>query len=218
MIRAEKGFLQQRVSLTKRIAIIDYGMGNLYSVRNTFASLGIAADIISTPENLMSYDKLILPGVGAFGDAMQELTARGFVYPLKEFVAQNRLLLGICLGMQLLMETSDESKGVKGLGIVAGCVKKFSSRLKCPHMGWNEIEKVSDLAGIFKGFKGSLYAYFCHSYFVVPKDKKAAIGKTEYGETFASVMKQGNIYGMQFHPEKSQETGLKLLRNFILLR
>jgi imidazole glycerol-phosphate synthase subunit HisH len=203
--------------LTKRIAIIDYGMGNLYSVRNTFASLGIKADILADPSNLMDYDKLILPGVGAFGDAMKELNSRGFIYPIKEFIAQNRPFLGICLGMQLLMDASCESKGIKGLGVISGSVKKFSSKLKCPHMGWNEIEKVSDKSGIFKGLKGAIYTYFCHSYFVLPKDKKTAIGKTKYGITFASVLKQGKIYGMQFHPEKSQEVGLKLLQNFIKL-
>ena len=198
-----------------KAAIIDYGMGNLYSVRNAFSSLGIRADIVDSPRLLMSYDKLILPGVGAFGDAMEELKRRGLIGPVKDFAATGKPFLGICLGMQLLLEKSEESKGIKGLGIVAGEVKKFSLKLKCPHIGWNKIEKVFPRLNIFKGIKGDIYTYFCHSYFVKPKDKSVVIGETEYGTEFASVIKKGNIYGMQFHPEKSQETGLKLLRNFV---
>ncbi len=199
-----------------RVAIIDYGMGNLYSVRNTFASLGIKADIIATPKKISSYDKLILPGVGAFGDAMAELKKRGFVLPIKEFVSAGRSFLGICLGMQLLLETSEESKGVKGLALVPGVVKKFSSGLKCPHMGWNEIEK-KGRQEIFKGIRGPIYAYFCHSFYCRPSRASLVIGRTEYGVRFASMIRQGKVYGMQFHPEKSQETGLKILRNFIEL-
>lgn len=199
-----------------KIAIIDYGMGNLYSVSNTFRSLGIRAEIIDKPKGLASYDKLILPGVGAFGDAMKELKARKFIKPIKDFVASGKPFLGICLGMQLLLEKSEESKGAAGLGLIPGAVKKFSSRLKCPHMGWNQIQKTPRL-GIFKGLTGSLFAYFCHSYYVVPSDKSVVIGKTEYGASFASVIKKGSVYGMQFHPEKSQEAGLKILKNFIRL-
>ena len=201
-----------------KVAIIDYGMGNLYSVRNTFDSLGIRADIIDKPHRLMSYDKLILPGVGAFGDAMKELNRRGFIGPVEEFVAIGKPFLGICLGMQLLLEKSEESRGVKGLSIVPGEVKKFSLKLKCPHIGWNKIKKLFPRLNIFKGLKGDIYTYFCHSYFARPKDRSVVIGETQYGIKFASIIKQGNVYGMQFHPEKSQETGLNLLRNFIRLR
>ena len=203
--------------MQQKFAIIDYGMGNLYSVRNSFMSLGIEADIIETPGNIFSYDKLILPGVGAFGDAMKELKKRDFIAPIKDFIAICKPFLGICLGMQLLMDKSDESKGPKGLGIIAGDVRKFSSKLKCPHMGWNKIKKCSPRLNIFKGIHGDIYTYFCHSYFVKPKDKSVVIGETEYGIKFASMIKQGNVYGMQFHPEKSQEKGLKLLQNFIQL-
>jgi glutamine amidotransferase len=203
--------------LIKKIAIIDYGMGNLYSVSNTFATLGIESEIIAKPDDLNIYDKLILPGVGAFGDAMKELEARGFVKPLKDFVASGKPFLGICLGMQLLLEKSEESKRSKGLAIIPGVVKKFSSRLKCPHMGWNKIRKKSPSAAIFRGLPRDIFTYFCHSYYVVPRDRSVVIGETEYGVRFASVIKKGPVYGMQFHPEKSQETGLKILKNFIEL-
>lgn len=200
-----------------KVAIIDYGMGNLYSVRNTFASLGIRADILQEPDRLASYDKLILPGVGAFGDAMKELKKKDFISAIKDFVVLDKPFLGICLGMQLLLDRSQESRGIKGLGIIAGDVRKFSSKLKCPHMGWNKIENLAPKSDIFKGIKGEIYTYFCHSYFVKPKDKSVVIGETEYGIRFASMIRQGNVYGMQFHPEKSQDTGLKLLQNFIHL-
>ncbi len=202
--------------MAERVAIIDYGMGNLYSVSNTFRSLGIKAEIIDKPTGLKAYDKLILPGVGAFGDAMKELRTRKFIRPIKDFVASGKPFLGICLGMQLLLEKSEESKGVVGLGLIPGVVKKFSSKLKCPHMGWNKIQKTPRL-DIFKGLRGPIFAYFCHSYYVVPRDKSVVIGKTEYGVSFASMIKKGSVYGMQFHPEKSQEIGLKILRNFIRL-
>lgn len=200
-----------------RVAIIDYGMGNLYSVRNTFASLGINADIVDRPEGLSRYDKLILPGVGAFGDAMKELKKKGMITPIKDFVASGRPFLGICLGMQLLLDKSQESKGVEGLRIVPGEVRRFSAKLKCPHMGWNEISKTQKGLKIFQGLKKDIYTYFCHSYYAAPKARAVVIGETEYGITFASVIKEGNVYGMQFHPEKSQETGLRILENFIKL-
>jgi len=197
------------------VAIIDYGMGNLYSVRNTFASLGISADIIEKPDNIFSYDKLILPGVGAFGDAMRELKKRGFTGPVKDFAGQGRPLLGICLGMQLLLDKSEEAMGVAGLGIIPGVAKKFSSKLKCPHMGWNEIETRPGAENIFKNIKKPIFTYFCHSYYVKPLKRSAVVGETEYGVRFASMIKLGRVYGMQFHPEKSQDTGIRLLRNFI---
>lgn len=198
-----------------QVAIIDYGMGNLYSVRNTFVALGIRADIIGRPDRLDSYDKLILPGVGAFGDAMKELKKRRFIGPLNDFVAAGKPFLGICLGMQLLMDKSEESKGVAGLSIVAGSVKKFSNKLKCPHMGWNEIKQQRRGLSIFQGLGKDVFGYFCHSYYVAPADPSTVISKTTYGVSFASMIKKDNVVGMQFHPEKSQEVGLKLLKNFI---
>lgn len=201
--------------MSAKFAIIDYGMGNLYSVANTFKFLGIRADIVVGAADLARYDKLILPGVGAFGDAMRELEKRRFVPAIKDFIATGRPFLGICLGMQLLLDKSHEAKGVNGLGIIRGDVKKFSSKLKCPHMGWNRIKKIRPALKIFNGMHKEVYAYFCHSYFVKPKNRSVIIGETEYGITFASIIKEGNVYGMQFHPEKSQDVGLKLLKNFI---
>lgn len=200
-----------------KIAIIDYGMGNLYSVRNTFASLGIKADVVDRPEAILNYDKLILPGVGAFGDAMKELKKKGLIEPIRIFAAAGRPFLGICLGMQLLLDESQESEGTPGLRIIPGRVLKFSRVLKCPHMGWNKIIKAGKGLKIFQGLGKDIYTYFCHSYYVAPRKKSVVIGKTDYGITFASVIKEGNVYGMQFHPEKSQETGLKILENFIKL-
>jgi imidazole glycerol-phosphate synthase subunit HisH len=195
-----------------RIAIIDYGMGNLGSVKNTLLHLGLSADVVGEPLLLGTYDKLILPGVGAFGDAMAELAQRGLIHPIKEFAATGRPFLGICLGMQLLTDKSEEASGVRGLSLIPGGVRRFSSALKCPHMGWNEIEAKKG-EKIFKGARKPIYAYFCHSYYVRPEKASQAIGTTSYGVTFASVIRRDNIIGMQFHPEKSQETGLALLKN-----
>jgi glutamine amidotransferase len=200
--------------MKREVAIIDYGMGNLGSVSNTLAHLGFRADIVDDPVELKGYDKLILPGVGAFGDAMIELDKRGLIGPIKDFAASDKPFLGICLGMQLLLDKSEESRGIKGLSLIRGTVRKFSSRLKCPHMGWNEIEPKKGEA-IFKGVPRPVYAYFCHSYYARPLDASVVIGKTGYGRSFASVVRRGKVYGMQFHPEKSQATGLALLQNFL---
>lgn len=201
--------------MKQKIGIIDYGMGNLYSVANAFKALGSQADIIVSSKVLGRYEKLVLPGVGSFGDAMRELRRRGFLEPLKEYILLQKPLLGICLGMQLLFSGSEESPEVKGLGVIPGKVKKFSSVLKCPHMGWNKIEKKAPKDPIFKGVNGELYVYFCHSYYVKPADATVAIGETQYGVVFTSMVKSGRVYGAQFHPEKSQEKGLLLLKNFI---
>lgn len=205
------------IRMKPKIAIIDYGMGNLYSVENAFRVLGVSTDFVTAPGSLLKYDKLVLPGVGAFGDAVRGLEKKKLVAPIKEFVSSGRPFLGICLGMQLLFEESEESKGVRGLVLIPGRVKRFSRKLKCPHIGWNEIEKKSFAPEIFRGFPRRVFAYFCHSYFVVPEQKSAVIAETRYGIRFASMVKSGNVYGMQFHPEKSQGDGLKLLKNFINL-
>ncbi len=198
------------------VGIIDYGMGNLFSVHNTIKALGFDSDIVNNPSNLLCYDRLILPGVGAFGDAMRELKKKNLIEDIKRFISAGKPFLGICLGMHLLFENSQESKGINGLGIIKGSVRRFSSKLKCPHIGWNQIKKINKSPlNIYKGTASDIYAYFCHSYYVVPKKKSVCIGMTDYGINFASIVKQDNVYGMQFHPEKSQDTGLKLLENFI---
>lgn len=201
--------------MKQKIAVIDYGMGNLYSVCNSFSAVGNKPEILSNPRAIFKFDKLILPGVGAFGDAMKELNARGFKDAIREFVNLGKPLLGICLGMHLLLDKSEESIGVAGLGIISGEVKKFSSRLKCPHIGWNQIEKKKSSSKLFRGLGEDVYAYFCHSYFVKPRQKSVVLAETEYGIRFASMIERDNVYGLQFHPEKSQDVGLRLLKNFV---
>lgn len=205
---------------SSRIAVVDYGMGNLFSVCRALSRVGAKPDVVSRPDGLAAYDKLVLPGVGAFGEAVAELKNRGLLKAVYDFAVSGKPFLGICLGMQLLMDKSEESKGVAGLGIVPGEVRRFSVRLKCPHMGWNRIlirgvPQAARREGIFRGLRDDMFVYFCHSYFVRPKSRAAVIGETDYGAKFASVIRQGNVYGMQFHPEKSQSVGLKLLKNFV---
>jgi imidazole glycerol phosphate synthase glutamine amidotransferase subunit len=163
--------------MASKIGLIDYGMGNLFSVANTFAALGVDIEVVTRARGLDRLDKLVLPGVGAFGDAMRELKDRHLIEPVRAFVRSGRPFLGICLGMQLLMDESDEAPGVAGLGLIRGTVKRFSKRLKVPHMGWNEIEPRRG-AAIFRGIRRPVYAYFCHSYYVVPQDTRAVAGQT----------------------------------------
>jgi len=200
--------------MSERVVIVDYGMGNLFSVRNTFAALKVKARIAGTARGLKGCDRLVLPGVGAFGDAMRELEVRGLIAPLCDFVKTGKPFLGICLGMQLLMEKSAEAPGVMGLGFIAGDVKRFGAGLKRPHMGWNEIEPVPG-EPLFSKINRPIYTYFCHSYFIRPKSAAASIGRTHYGARFTSVVRTDNVYGVQFHPEKSQETGQMILKNFL---
>jgi len=208
------------------IAVIDYGMGNLRSVEKALESVGAKAKIVSKPKDLAGCNKLVLPGVGAFGDAMKELKSLRFVDPIKDAIKDGKLFLGLCLGMQLLFDRSDEAPGVKGLGVLKGEVKKFnfsrSRAMKVPHMGWNNIVRCAeqDPPGddILSGVPDGSYMYFVHSYFVLPRDKGVGLTKTDYGIDFISGVRKGNVYGFQFHPEKSQKLGLKILENFIRLR
>ena len=206
------------------IGIVDYNMGNLASVINAFAKVGADASLESDPAKLKQYDKLILPGVGAFGDAMEHLQVNGMDEAVKAFAATGKPLLGICLGMQLLFDSSEEfakdSKGTEGLGLIPGKVvafdeSKFDHPLKVPHMGWNELFVQNDTA-IFNGLDKDFYLYFVHSFHAVCKEKYA-IGKTHYGYKFVSAVQNGNIYGIQPHPEKSHENGLKIIENFAKL-
>ena len=206
------------------IGIVDYNMGNLASVINAFAKVGIDASLESDPSKLKQYDKLILPGVGAFGDAMEHLKENGMDEAVKNFAASGKPLLGICLGMQLLFDSSEEfakdANGTQGLGLIPGKVvafdeNKFDHPLKVPHMGWNELFVQNDTA-IFAGLTKDFYLYFVHSYHAVCEDKYA-IGKTHYGYEFVSAVQNGNIYGIQPHPEKSHDNGLKIIENFAKL-
>ncbi|AKF24342.1 glutamine amidotransferase [Sulfurovum lithotrophicum] len=199
------------------IGIVDYNMGNLASVINAFKKVGADARLESDPSKLQQYDKLILPGVGAFGDAMAHLKSNGMDEAVKVFAASEKPLLGICLGMQLLFESSEEFGKTEGLGLIPGKVvafdeNKFDHPQKVPHMGWNELF-VQKETPIFEGLPQEIYLYFVHSFHAVCDDRYA-IGKTHYGYEFVSAVQNGNIYGIQPHPEKSHENGLKIIENF----
>ena len=202
------------------IGIVDYNMGNLASVINAFAKVGADATLESDPSKLKQYDKLILPGVGAYGDAMEHLKENGMDQAVIAFAASGKPLLGICLGMQLLFESSEEFVETKGLGLIPGKVvafdeSKFDHSLKVPHMGWNELFQQRETA-LFAEMDQDFYLYFVHSFHAVCDDKYA-IGKTHYGYEFVSAVQNGNIYGIQPHPEKSHENGLKIIENFAKL-
>ena len=197
------------------IAIIDYGAGNLRSVRNALAHLGAEVITVRQPEQLAGVEKIVLPGVGAFGAGMAALRAAGFEEAIKEAVAAGTPLLGICLGLQYLFESSDEMGYHTGLGLLAGHVTRFPpNELKVPHIGWNQLDIRRD-SPLLADIPDGAYAYFVHSYYARPADPADVIATTEYGITFASVVGRGNVFGIQCHPEKSQTVGLRILRNFI---
>jgi glutamine amidotransferase len=197
------------------IKIIDYGMGNLRSVQKAFERVGADAQVISKPEDVASADKLVLPGVGAFRDAIDELRRQELVEPLREHLAAGKPFLGICLGLQLLFDVSYEDGEWEGLGIIPGKVVRFDDQpgLKIPHMGWNQLERPDD-SPLFAGIPHDAYFYFVHSYYVIPNDPAVIAARTVYGQPFTSAISRGNLFATQFHPEKSQQVGLRLLRNF----
>lgn len=197
------------------IAIIDYGMGNLRSVQKGFEKVGIKAEITREVEKIRKAWGVVLPGVGAFGKCMENLTKYGLVEVIKEVVEEDRPFLGICLGLQLLFEESEEFGPVKGLGILRGKVVRFSESLglKIPQMGWNTIEKVKD-SSLMEGLSSGDFVYFVHSYYAVPASSEHIATKTTYGVEFASSVQRGNLFACQFHPEKSGKVGLKILENF----
>src|SRR3989338_1870466 len=216
------------------LAVIDYGMGNLRSVAKALEAAG-AADvrITSDPEIISQADKIVLPGVGAIKEAMRELRRLGLIKVIKDNIFK-KPFLGICLGLQLLFSESEEGGKVKGLGIFPGKVKRFPDKLKVPHMGWNQIkiknQKSPAKAGsrrmlsnrrekvkILKNTTDNAYFYFCHSYYVTPKDKRLIAATTDYGREFVSAIARDNLFACQFHPEKSQKAGLALLSNFVKL-
>ena len=202
------------------IGIVDYNMGNLGSVINAFAKVGSRAELVSDPEKISRYDKLVLPGVGAFPDAMDHLRSDGMDEAVKSFARSGKALMGTCLGMQLLFDSSEEFGEHEGLGLIPGRVvrfdeTKFDALLKVPHMGWNElfVQKESPL---FLELPKEFYLYFVHSYHAVCDDAYV-IGKTYYGYEFVSAVQNENIYGFQPHPEKSHDNGLKIIENFTKL-
>ncbi len=199
------------------IAIVDYKMGNLGSVINAFNAVGTKASLESNPEKLKDYDRVVLPGVGAFPDAMSHLHESGMADAIKDFAKTGKPLMGTCLGMQLLFDSSVEFGEHEGLGLIEGKIvafdeSKFDHKLKVPHMGWNELFQQKDSA-LFTGLPKEFYLYFVHSFHAVCDDRYA-IGKTYYGYEFTSAVQHENIYGFQPHPEKSHEHGLKIIENF----
>ena len=195
------------------IAIVDYGVGNLRSVQKALERVGATAVVSSDPATLDAAQGLVLPGVGAFGDGMASLRARGLVEPLLRQVEKGKPLLGICLGMQLLFAESEEMGCHPGLGLLPGRVVRFpEGTLKVPHVGWNRLD--APQGDLLAGVAGGAYAYFVHSYYVLPEDPVDVLATTEYGVEFASVVGQERLWGAQFHPEKSQEVGLRLLKNY----
>lgn len=195
------------------IAIIDYGMGNLRSVQKAFEKVGAAAVITQNPADIKKAQKIVLPGVGAMRPAMEKLESLGIVSAIKNGIEDGKPFLGICLGLQLLFEESDEGGRVKGLGILPGRVERFS-KLKVPHIGWNQINIRQPDSPLLKGISEQAYLYFCHSYFVIPQDRTVTAATTEYGISFVSSLSQDRLFGVQFHPEKSQAIGLQILKNF----
>lgn len=201
------------------LAVIDYGAGNLRSVMHALGYLKAEnVQLVQCPEEMTGATKLILPGVGAFGAGMQQLHAQGLVEPIREAVASGLPYLGICLGMQFLFEGSDEMGEHEGLGILKGRVTRFPAfeDLKVPHMGWNTLV-IQRESLLLRNMPPNPYAYFVHSYYCVPDDANDVLISVNYGIPFTAAVERANVYGVQFHPEKSQQVGLQILRNFLAL-
>ncbi len=197
------------------IAIIDYGMGNLKSVINAFEKLHADAVITRDKKVIEDAKAIVLPGVGAFGKCIENLEKFDLLDLIKDQIMNDKLYLGICLGMQILFESSEEAPGVKGMGFVKGTVPKFTAELKVPHMGWNSIERVRG-SEVLDGIRDGEFFYFVHSYYCRPEEGVIAT-TTPYGIDFASSIAKNRVFACQFHPEKSQQVGLKLLENFLRL-
>ena len=196
------------------IALIDHGVGNLRSVEKALTAVGAKVYLTRDPDVIISADKIVLPGVGAFGDCMHGLRESGTL-ELVRSLAVEKPFLGICVGMQMLFETSDELGSHRGLGLLSGFVTRFKdSDIRIPHTGWNQLEITFDHP-LLEGISTGSYAYFNHSYFCTPTDLNDVLSYTEYGDRFCSVIVRKRLYGIQCHPEKSQDIGLKILRNFV---
>jgi glutamine amidotransferase len=196
------------------IAVVDYGMGNLRSVQKAVEKVGFDSVLVDSPEGLGGVEKVVLPGVGAFRDAMQGLRDRGLIDPILRHIREEKPFLGICLGLHVLFTESEEDGPCKGLGVIPGKVVKFRGNgLRIPHMGWNQVCFKKDVP-ITKGIPQDSYMYFVHSYYVCPDNPDEIAAVTEYGGEFPSAICKGNIFATQFHPEKSQANGLALIKNF----
>ena len=209
--------------MEQRVGIVDYQMGNLRSVQKALERVGGSAIISSDSHELSQMSHLVLPGVGAFGDAMAELSDRGLIEFLQAWCATEKPFLGICLGMQLLFDTSDEGGLHQGLGILPGKVVRFERTsqdmsFKIPHMGWNQVESRQAGDSMLAGIPGNPYVYFVHSYYVLPTSQELVWLEADYGKPFCAAVRRGNLMATQFHPEKSQRDGLQILANFLNLR
>lgn len=195
------------------IAILDYGMGNLRSVQKGLEKAGYQAEICSDPAVVAGSPGVVLPGVGAFADAMDNLRRSGLDQALRQVVNDGKPVLGICLGLQLFFESSEEWGDTRGLGFFPGQVRRFHGDLKVPHLGWNQV-RITRPTPLFANLPDQSYFYFVHSYYVDPGEPELTIGTTDYGITFTSAVGSGNVYGLQFHPEKSSQAGSQVLANF----
>lgn len=198
------------------VAIVDYDAGNIKSVQKAVEHLGYETLVTRDPIELLSAKHVILPGVGSFGDAMEHLERYGLISVLHDIVKAQIPLLGICLGLQLLFEDSDETPGVKGLGILKGHIRRIPSKegLKIPHVGWNSLSFPKESA-LFQGLTPDSYVYFVHSYYLEAYDETVVAATTEYGVTIHAAVEKGHVYACQFHPEKSSSVGLQILKNFL---
>lgn len=197
-----------------QVAIIDYGVGNLRSVEKAFAAMGCEAVVSADESVLRNAERLVLPGVGAFAACMSALRERGFDRLVHERAREGTPLLGVCVGMQMLFDESDEFGSTPGLGLLRGRVRRFNTDLVVPQVGWNRIYQVQQHA-LFAGIEDEAFCYFVHSFYCRPEDESVVAGETDYGDRYASVVAQENICGVQFHPEKSQDVGLRMLKNFV---
>ena len=199
------------------IGVIDYGAGNLRSVCNSLKKLSVDCHVVKAPSDLNKIETMIFPGVGSFGDSSDQLKKQSLFEPIREWIINDRPFLGICIGFQMLFDSSEESPGSEGLGIIPGKVIKFSEQknLKVPHMGWNEVQIKNLDDPVWQKIDDLTHFYFVHSYFPKPNNPEVSSSTTGYGVDFTSSIRFGNIFGTQFHPEKSQKSGLRLIENFL---
>ena len=200
------------------LGIIDYGAGNLSSVCNTFRAIGVEGRLVRTADDLNGITHLVLPGVGAFGDCSRALKEQELVTPVRQWIEQDKPFLGICIGYQILFDSSDETPGAEGLGVFRGHVQRFpESELKIPHMGWNTVHPINSDDPVWNDMGEAPHFYYVHSYFPVPEDNLLVAATSAYGVTYAAAIRKGRLLATQFHPEKSQLLGLRLLQNFLTL-
>ena len=198
------------------VTVVYYGAGNIRSVVKALEETGAGVKVSDNPTDIEQADKIVLPGVGAFGKAVESLTEKHLINPLREFISQGKPFLGICLGLHLLFSTSEENPEAKGLSILKGKAEHFPGGLKVPHLGWNQVEQIGS-SPLWKDIPDRMYFYFAHSYTIKTEEEHIIAGTTDYGDPFVSAIARENHFGVQFHPEKSSKWGLKLLNNFIHL-